>query len=216
MEHTDIQYLIDHNKRIQADGPKQPVYQTEQLQELWITIGRKLCPPTPENPEGYRFDQTARIMFERLMFSPSQPKGFYFFGTKGVGKTLNLDIYRHCMKALFPHTTMLAVEVTELEMRYKKMGADYLEGLVMQNRILILNDVGIESDLMDFGTLRNLVADLIMLRYRRFQVQPGNKMHMTGNLTWDAIGKKLGERIGERMREMLYPVYLEETVSHRK
>jgi DNA replication protein DnaC len=70
---------------------------------------------------------------------------------------------------------------------------------------LIINDAGAENLLNDFGTHRNIISDILILRYRAFQKR-GLKTYLTSNMTWKAINEHYGDRLEDRFREMFYKV----------
>lgn len=178
--------------------PKQRVFDAAELQQVWMFAGSLIDPE-------YVFDESAKVMFP-ILFAPTVSKGACFCGPKGIGKTLNLDIFTQLNTDLMKIETE-AWEVTELEIQYKASGALFLERLG-KLPALVLNDVGIESvALNDYGTTRNIVADLLFLRYREFQVNQ-KRTYLSTNKTWETLKAHYGARLSDRMTEMFLPMQL--------
>jgi DNA replication protein DnaC len=191
-----IKQFIGHVDEMKK--PSGPQFQPADIKAAWMKVAEFLKP-------GYEFDTVANEMFPRL-FAPEVKKGVCFSGSKGIGKTLNLDIFSKINHALYKVETEVW-EVTEIEIQYKAGGAGLLDKL---GRVpaLVINEIGMESkSLMDFGTARNLIADLLILRYRAFQTH-GYKTYLTSNMKWDSIRTHYGERIADRMQEMFIPMLL--------
>lgn len=175
--------------------PKQPIFKRDEIEAVWAAVGKMKEP-------DYLPDGVAHKMFNALF--PYTKKGVCFCGSKGIGKTLNMDIFANI------NTNILKVvtecwEVTEIEIQYKATGAIFLDQL---NKVpcLVINDAGIESKtLNDYGTNRNIIADLLYLRYRQFQVL-GYKTFLTTNLTFDSLKAHYGSRLAERMNEMFVDI----------
>jgi len=66
---------------------------------------------------------------------------------------------------------------------------------------LIVDDLGAEPTLNDFGTKFELLGRLIESRYNLFKSK-GWKLHVTTNLDADEIAKRYGERVSSRLEEM--------------
>lgn len=192
-----IENYLAHLHKLQQ--PKKSVFAPAEIQTAWYSVGRYLH-------KDYQFDDVAKAMFPDL-FRPDNEKGVFISGTKGIGKTLNLDIFAKLNNDLYRIKTEVW-EATEIEIQYKANGAgllDRLGGLPA----LVVNDVGIESKtLNDYGTDRNLIADLMYLRYRTYQTK-GFKTYISCNLKWETLLSQYGVRLADRMSEMFLPVYVE-------
>jgi DNA replication protein DnaC len=185
----------------QAQPPK-PRFTKGEIEAAWMAVGRM-------KKKDYVYDETAKEMTPRLF--GQQEKGVCFCGSKGIGKTLNLDIFATINTDLLgTGSTKIKTEcweVTEIEIQYKATGAQFMAHLGSLPA-LVINDVGIESKtLNDYGTDRNLIADLLYLRYRAFQVH-GHKTYITSNSTYASLQTRFGPRLAERMDEMFVAVEL--------
>ena len=180
---------VELNKHVQ---PLKPKFTPEQLFAAWEATGKLKL-------ESFEMDNTSKAIID-ICFNPKyESRGAIIMGNKGVGKTLNMDVFAAI------NTNMMRVntecyEVGEIERQYKIKGALFLQHLE-DLPCLVINDMGIEQDLNDFGTLRNVVADIMYLRYRKFQ-KYRLKTYCTTNLKWDKIQAKYGERLSDRFKEM--------------
>lgn len=170
----------------------------EELKECWIATAQL-------KTENYHFDDIAKDILT-LCYSPkTNNKGAVICGTKGIGKTLNMDIFATVNTNLFNVNT-LCYEVAELEMNYKANGAVVLERISLAE-CLVINDAGAENLLNDYGTHRNIVTDLLLLRYRDYQ-KYGYKTYLTTNFTWSAFCAHYGARLSDRFKEMFNAIEL--------
>jgi DNA replication protein DnaC len=175
--------------------PKLPIFKRGDIQAAWMAVGLL------KNP-AYKFDDVSISMFNALF--ENYDKGLCLCGSKGIGKTLNMDIFAKINTDLLKVNTE-CWEVTEIEIQYKAAGATFLDR-IGQHPCLVVNDAGIESKtLNDYGTNRNIIADLLYLRYRQFQVN-GFKTYLTTNLSYESLQAHYGSRLAERMNEMFRQV----------
>lgn len=181
--------LVEKNK-LEQKQIKQMTFQ--EMAECWVATGKMKTP-------DYDFDEYAKEIM-KLCYSPNtRDKGAVICGMKGIGKTLNLDVFATINTNLFRINTQ-CYEVGELELNYKKQGADFLDRLAMLPS-LVINDAGAENLLNDYGTPRNIVSDILLLRYRAYQ-KYGFKTYMTTNFSWEALYTHYGTRLASRFKEM--------------
>jgi DNA replication protein DnaC len=185
--------LLENNK----PQPKvQRVVSPKELRECWVKTGLTKV-------ENYEYNEIADTIL-KICFAPDrQSKGAVICGSKGIGKTLNMDIFAAINTHMFGVKTKF-YEVGEIELMYKLEGANFLESLT-DIPCLIINDAGAENLLNDFGTHRNIISDILILRYRAFQKR-GLKTYLTSNMTWKAINEHYGDRLEDRFKEMFYKV----------
>lgn len=189
-----IEKYLKHIAQIQR--PPRAKFPPQEIQAAWFSVGKMLC-------EVYVFDDVSKVMFPDL-FRPDNAKGCCFCGSKGIGKTLNLDIFARLNTDLYRVPTE-TWEVTEIEIQYKASGASFLDRLG-NLPCLVINDAGTESKVLnDYGTNRNIIADLLFLRYRAFQVDK-KKTHLSTNNKWETVLSHYGSRLADRMNEMFLPV----------
>ena len=172
------------------DEPKKTALTVDQIKRLWNGIGTDL------NPDFKLDDVTAKIC--RSIFESQ--KGLIVAGSKGIGKTLSFDIYRRICIGIFKQSCE-AWETKEIEIVYKSQGSGIIEQLAKID-VLIINDLGLESaKLMDFGTERNIISDLLYLRYRAYQTDK-KRTYITTNLSKESLNQRYGDRLAERFNEM--------------
>lgn len=172
------------------EEPKKKALTVEQIKRLWLGVGQMLS-------SEFDLNEVSQVICRNIFESD---KGLIVAGSKGIGKTFNLDIYRRICIDIFKMTCE-AWETKELEIIYKSQGAGIIEQLAKLD-VLILNDVGLESaKLNDFGTERNIVSDLLYLRYRAYQTDK-KKTYLTTNLNRESLTARYGDRLDERFREM--------------
>jgi len=190
--------LSNYLKHIEKQSkPTTAKFTKGEIETAWMAVGRL-------KRKDYSFDEIAKEITPRLF--GQQEKGVCFCGSKGIGKTLNMDIFATINTDLLGSITE-CWEVTEIEVQYKAAGAAFMDHLG-KLPALVINDVGIESKtLNDYGTDRNLIADLLYLRYRAFQVH-GHKTYITSNSTYASLQTRFGPRLAERMDEMFVAVEL--------
>lgn len=191
---------IENYIKLQQSGQveRRPKFKGHEVQAAWIAVGQNMVKSVNPNRE-YDFDTNAeRIM--KVCFGDTI-KGAIFWGSKGLGKTLNLDIFAKINRELYKiHTE--CYEAEEIEFGYKAYGADYILKL-SDLPCLVINDIGRESDVLkDYGTNRNIMADLLAIRYRRFQTK-GFRTFGTMNAKIIKDVKELySHRIEDRYNEM--------------
>lgn len=175
----------------------QYVFNFDELKEAWIETG------LTKHTE-FEFDQVSELILRTCFLAPTK-KGAIFCGTKGIGKSLNLDVFSMINTHLFKKATE-CYEVAEIELQYKVRGAAFIEHLT-DLPCLVINDADTSRDLNDFGTVRNIVTDILFLRYRNFQTK-GYKTYLTTNLEYEFIVKEFGDRLQDRFNEMFFGVGL--------
>lgn len=193
------QLLQNYLKQLEKNKPQPKVAPTinpKELRECWIATGNTKV-------ESYEYNELADTILKMCFAPERQNKGAVICGSKGIGKTLNMDIFATLNTNMFGVNTK-SYEVGEIELMYKIEGANFLESLV-DVPCLVINDAGAENLLNDFGTHRNIVSDILLLRYRAFQKR-GLKTYMTSNMTWQSINELYGDRLEDRFKEMFYKV----------
>lgn len=184
-----IQKYIKHQQSLLFE--KRLKFTPQEIQSAWVAVGIRLN-------KNYTLDEIAMRIMQGCFVDLS--KGTIFWGTKGLGKTLNMDIFATINTELFKIPTS-CYEAEEIEYNYKAYGAEYILKL-SDLPCLVINDIGRESSILkDYGTDRNIIADLLALRYRKFQTG-GFRTFGTTNGKIDDIKKLYVPRIEDRLKEM--------------
>lgn len=190
--------LLDNYKKYlsEQEAKKQSIPQPEVVLEFWDAAAFAVCP-------DYVLDSIARTMIKSLYTSN---KGVCFSGSKGVGKSLNFDIYAK-LKREVDKVEIEVWDAPEIELVYRSSGAGIIEKL-SKAPILVINDVSAESSqLNDFGTMRNIIGDLLFMRYRAFQTEK-KITHISCNAKKETLFERYGSRLEDRMKEMFVFVEL--------
>lgn len=147
----------------------------------------------------------------------SLDKGLLICGVFGTGKTWMMKLFKTNQRQCFE-----IVDARELANRYKRLEAAgekisgdeiFLEyGTQKKNAVddpsvfyqpflgLCLDDMGNEDIKNSYGNKKNLIAELIEIRY--LEKQYGQCFHATTNLTADQIEQYYGGRVRSRIREI--------------
>jgi len=143
-------------------------------------------------------------------------KGLIIRGEVGVGKTTLLKIW------LKFRLTILAPNIAELPIRRddvndRVMKVSFLDPISLLSAftksgyglfeektgdILVVDDLGISTDINHFGTIVNVLEQLILSRYNEFKNSPNLEFYGTTNLTSDQLTQLIGERAKSRLTEM--------------
>ena len=127
-------------------------------------------------------------------------KGLLIMGAKGIGKTINFIVYRS-IQAKLNGIGLRIINVKQLETQFKIQGEAYIQELIDCDELL-LDDIGSEPrSIKDFGTDRNLVNDILIQRYNRFQ-RGSCITHATTNLNVQMLTEHYDTRLIDRMKEM--------------
>ena len=175
---------------LQTPKKKELTLPPSEIGKYWNAIGKF------KNPK-FKPDEITKTMVKCIFESN---KGVLFAGSKGIGKTLNLDIFCKLLNDIYK-IKCEAWEAVEIETTYRAQGASFIEDLAKVN-CLIINDLGGESMVFkDFGTDRNIIFDLLFLRYRIFQTK-GYRTYITTNMGSPQILTRYGDRMFDRFQEM--------------
>lgn len=141
---------------------------------------------------------------DREKYFPSliqkQNKGLMLMGFVGVGKTLNFLIYR-TIQSKIEGIGMKVISAKQIETQFKQFGESFIQELINYDELLI-DDIGSESKtIKDFGNDRNLISDILVQRYIRFQ-RNECITHATTNLTVKFLSEHYDFRTVDRMKEM--------------
>lgn len=143
-------------------------------------------------------------------------KGIYLYGPVGRGKTL-------IMKSLMIMCAEIERKLDAIGDRYTNQKFKIVNSKSIVNEIaatskpeamkkyysgvICIDDLGAEDSYKLYGNDMNVVGDIIIERYQRYQ-QSGLITHATSNITPDEWRIKYGERVESRMHEVFNVVRL--------
>lgn len=135
----------------------------------------------------------------KAMATPN--KGVIVSGDYGCGKT-------SAMKALLQHgemfmNTIFDMNVPEnvqyLDMSANASGMDYIFN---QTNAVLIDDLGAESLINNYGIKRDLVGEFIC----RLHTRGGIRLFITTNLRGDEIADRYSGRVASRLKDLCVPV----------
>lgn len=175
----------------------------------WDRWAKSACPNYDLDEVGQTlavfFSSKAEVAYPAIKRFPN--RGIMISGPKGIGKTLGFKIYGTIL-AFDPNSNrrLKVISVKTIELEYKdasekQRGAEYLKELVAYPELCI-DDLGREDpEYNDFGTKRNLIYDILFLRYENF-VRGANITHATTNLREKDLKLLYDSAMIDRMKEM--------------
>jgi predicted ATPase len=141
--------------------------------------------------------------------NPSLDKGIFLAGNFGVGKTWLMSLFRKNQRQVFFLESAKAIANS-----FEKNGEGEMEKFIFpeKNAIndaakffqpfsgLCVDDIGTEDLKNNFGNKKNVLGDLIELRYSKNFT--GTLLHATTNLSAKQLEDFYGGRITSRMKEI--------------
>lgn len=184
-------------------------YPIKTLRKKWPVTGNLIMPGfTPDEISVMTstfFSNLRDVKWKSLTHTPN--KGILLAGPKGIGKTINLRVIAKIISNDGNQNRRpRLISALEIQEGYKQAqendkGAKFMDELANCPE-LIIDDIGNEDmKFNDFGTVRNLVADLFILRYPLFQ-RGLVITHGTTNLKHESLEKIYDARLIDRMKEM--------------
>jgi len=143
-------------------------------------------------------------------------KGIIIRGDVGVGKTALLKIWlKFRLTVLAPSTIKLPLIRDDVNDRILKISFMDPVSLVSAftksgynlftektDDILVIDDLGISTDISHFGNIVNVLEQMILARYNKFKNVPELEFYGTTNLTTDQLTELIGKRAMSRLSEM--------------
>lgn len=184
-------------------------YPIKTLQKKWAATGNLLYPGfVPDEISAITatfFSDLRASRFKSLLHTPN--KGILLAGPKGIGKTINLRIFSKMVtNDANQNRRPRLISALEIQEGYKQAqerdkGAQFIEDLVNCPE-LIIDDIGSENQKFnDFGTVRNLISEILFLRYPLF-VRGLVITHGTTNFNNETLESIYDSRLIDRMKEM--------------
>lgn len=142
--------------------------------------------------------------------NPSFEKGLYLAGNFGVGKTWLMKLFQRNQRQVY--TLQNAKAIADLfESDGEEAMKQFSESPILPSNDaenffhtrmgLCIDDLGTEQIKNHYGNKKNVVGDLIELRYAKGHV--GQLFHVTTNLTGDQLNAFYGGRVASRLRECM-------------
>lgn len=156
----------------------------EELQEAMSCIARSMGEKLLWLPE---YDEVATWL------SDNKGKGLFLFGACGRGKSL---LTRYALPMIFRAKMNRSLKVVDCA--YSGVNIDE----VVNYPFLALDDLGAEEDVVNYGTRRQLVSEVIC----RAQDNPRMFVIASSNYDGKALKTRYGERVMDRIRYLFYQV----------
>lgn len=120
-------------------------------------------------------------------------KGLMLYGNCGRGKSL---LVRYAIPMLFRGFCQRIVTVVDCGSQQGNIDE------ILRQKLISLDDIGVEVDRVDYGTRRNIVVEAI----NKAQDNPDIMLIMSTNLSGDALRDKYGDRIYDRVKYLCHRV----------
>lgn len=120
-------------------------------------------------------------------------KGLFLFGNCGRGKSL---LARYAIPAIIRAFSRRIVSIVDCGSQQVNIDE------ILRRKLIVLDDVGVEVDRIDYGTRRNVVVEAI----NKAQDDPATMLIMSSNLSGEAIRDRYGDRIYDRVKYLCHRV----------
>jgi len=153
-----------------------------------------------------------KLAFDMGIKSPSLKKGVFMVGNFGVGKTWLMKIFAKNPKQSFEviNSKDIAENYRYASDKETELGRYTIPPRYPMNDAsvffqpfggLCIDDMGTEDLKNDYGNKKNVIGDIIEIRYSKGFVGP--MLNMTSNLTVSALSDYYGGRVISRLREIV-------------
>ena len=176
----------------------------------------------------FKFDGQAAIYFQLLVFyfsrdeqfyslaknmdikNASLDKGLFIGGNFGVGKTWLMKLFQRNNRQVFTVQNAKAIADTfesdgeDAIKEFKEsplLPSNDVENFFHKRMGLCIDDLGNEQIKNHYGNKKNVIGDLIELRYASGNT--GDLLHLTTNLTGAQLSDFYGGRVASRLREIM-------------
>jgi len=146
---------------------------------------------------GYKY-KTEPLLEE---FNMDKEKGLFLAGPVGCGKTS----FMHILKGDKKNNEFRIISAIQIVEEYKKNNSSMPNSLV-NVKILCIDDIGREPLLNSFGTVVNVIANLIRERYNKAEFGNGEITHATTNFSVEFLNEKYGDDITSRFNSLFNPI----------
>lgn len=181
----------------------------------------------------FKIDESNQIIFLLLCFyfsndpqfvslseslgvkNASLNKGLLIGGIIGTGKTWLMRLFGKNQRQVFAVKTAKSIADT-----FQSEGENSLQQFLVSPTLpindasnffhskmgLCIDDIGTEELKNHYGNRKNVIGDLIELRYANGNI--GTLLHLTTNLTMEQVKEFYGDRVGSRLRETMNVIEL--------
>ena len=146
-------------------------------------------------------DFTAAI--EAIKLADDSGLGLLIAGPCGVGKTLLVKLVA---KAYGPHRFLELSDPNDVEKLSNEWQELWSEDLNAEN--VVLDDIGAESPVNDYGVRLEPVAVFLAQRHNRFAGFPFPRLFATTNLNSGELDNRYGGRMYSRLKDLCVPLRL--------
>jgi len=137
------------------------------------------------------YDSMAKYLTETKL--DCRKKGLLLFGNPGTGKSFAVKVI-----AAFRKIHLYTCD--ELEEKHAESKEAFWQ-IIKEPKDIIIDDLGTESEVNDFGNKFELFEKAINERHRLFE-RYGTRTLITANMSGEAIKERYSERIYSRLHEM--------------
>jgi hypothetical protein len=198
--HQYVKHLPSVKSKSTFEGEESLLYQGNDpgiIKKLFNAFHQVYCPEllideTNEGVVDYLIDLAA---------GQAPKPGLVIRGNVGTGKTLLVLTYIRFLQLIIkPEVNVVFIDASELMQNFFQQGFSFFN----QNfrDILIIDDLGIPTQVNYYGTNINIAEQLIMSRYKFFKKIPSQKLICTTNLVYNDLVSEIGERAMSRIDEM--------------
>lgn len=125
-------------------------------------------------------------------------KGILLIGPIGCGKTSLITLMNEFS---WPHLQYPVLSTRMIAAEYHKEGFEVTHRYGRRQKVICLDDLGVEQSVKHFGNECNTIAEILLHRYD-IHVNYGIVTHATSNLNADQLEKIYGNRVRSRLREL--------------
>lgn len=190
--------LEDLKNEIQPKKKKPEISEEERInkiKEATKILGEKgLIPPNKAIAEA-----TIRFLAESKL--GIREKGLFFIGGVGTGKTVALKIINSFRNYDFIESHQLTEDSKGRKCSSSFIKETFLKYMTEDNKNIIIDDLGDELTINNYGIKSEFMAEVIRERNKTF-ISRGDLTLISSNLGYDDLKSRYGQRIISRIEQM--------------